>query len=80
MGQARDLAKRHTPKVGEKADRALLADLSFKGISPEHMVTECLSALSIRNELAHTFNGDYTPTEKDLKQLLELCKQLEELT
>lgn len=80
VGQGHDLAKTHNVRVKGKTDRDLFLDLNFKGVLPEETTQECLSILSMRNELAHTFDQSVKPSDKDLKHLLQLCRRLEELS
>lgn len=80
VGQGQNLAKRHDVKVKSKTDRELFLDLSFRGVLPEEITQECLSVLSMRNELAHNFDEAVKPSDKDLKYLLQLCRHLEELS
>jgi uncharacterized protein YutE (UPF0331/DUF86 family) len=80
VGQGHDLAKRHNVRVKGKTDRDLFLDLNFKGVLPEEMTQDCLSVLSMRNELAHIFDEAVKPSDKDLTNLLQLCRHLEELS
>lgn len=76
---ARDLAGQYNVKFKDKSDRSLFADLSFKGVLPEALAEECLSALSTRNNLLHRLDDNGTPSEADLQRLLRLCEQLKGL-
>ena len=79
VARAYDLAAKHNMKFKDKTDKSLFSDLGFRGVLPDALTEECLSALLIRNGLAHTFNGAAKPSDKDLIRLLQLCRKLEEL-
>lgn len=80
VGQSHTVAKKHNVRLRGKTDRDLFLDLSFRGVLPEEVTQECLSVLSMRNELAHTFDEAVKPSDKDLRHLLQLCGDLEEFT
>ena len=80
VNQGHDLATKHNIRATGKADRDLFLDLSFKGVLPEEITQSCLSVLSKRNDLAHRFNETVKPSKKELRNLVQLCRNLEELT
>jgi hypothetical protein len=77
--QGRELAKRHNVRVKGKTDRDLILDLNFKGVLPEEITNDCLSIISMRDELVHIFDTVVKPSDKELSHLLQLCRRLEEL-
>lgn len=76
---ARDLARKYDISFKERTDRGLFRDLGFKGVLPETLMQNCLSVLSIRDDLLHTLAESGKPSETDLQHLLQLCEQLREL-
>lgn len=75
---ARDLARKYDIRFNDGTDRDLFRDLGFKGVLPETLMQNCLSVLSIRDDLLHTLAESGKPSETDLQHLLQLCEQLRE--
>lgn len=75
---ARDLAKKRGLSFTNKADRNLFLDLGFRGSLPNDLLELCLSALSMRNDLAHALDGN-SPSMDDVQSLLQLCGALKQL-
>lgn len=73
---ARDLANKSGVSVSDRGDRTLFLDMGFKGILPNGLVEQCLSALSMRNHLAHAHTGTASPLEKEVQGLLRLCEEV----
>lgn len=73
---ARDLARRNDVPAGDRGDRTLFLDMGFRGVLPDTLVERCLSALSMRNDLAHAHTGPVGASEKEVQELLKLCEEV----
>lgn len=80
VAQAHDLARKHNINSKDKTDEGLFSDLSFRGVLPDILTEKCLSVISTRDNLAQTFDEAVKPSDRDLRHLLQLCRELEELT
>ena len=74
-----DLAKGNGIQVAGRTDRDLLLELGFKGAVPGVMLEDCLSALAVRNNLAHAPGVTGIPSMDDVQNLLRLCEGLRQL-
>lgn len=72
----RDLAKRNRISSWNKSDRSLVAELGFKGILPDDLVERCLSALALRDDLAHAGGNLPGLSDDDVQDLVRSCGML----
>jgi len=79
VGTAEEIARRHGLKTDRKSDRAVLAELGFKGILPGDVVDASLSAVSRRNTVSHSSAEMARVSEDDTKALVRLCEHLRQL-
>ncbi len=74
------LAKKNQISLREKSDRTLLLDLGFRGIVPDRLLEQCLSALSTRNNLIHSFDQSTSVSQQDVLSLTALAVELRQLS
>jgi hypothetical protein len=79
MGLALRLVEAHKLKVRDIRGRGLFIDLGFKGVLPDEVVQRCLDAIDLRNEAAHNPGRPDAIGEHDLKDLLQLCEDLQQM-
>ena len=79
VSAARDVAAKYKITLKNEDEKTLLSELSFKGVLPERLTQECLSALIKRNDLVHRFDDANAPSKTDLEDLVQLCEQLGQL-
>ncbi len=73
---ARDLWRKNNAALSEKGDRSLFIDMGFKGILPDRLVEQCLSALSMRVNLATDHTAAASLSETEVQGLLRLCDEV----
>jgi len=78
-GTASDVAHASGLKVGHKSDRDILRDLGFRGVLPQEMVTESLSALSVGDLIRRASDNAPDVSEQDVRALLDLCEGMRTL-
>ncbi len=79
IGIAHDLALANNLKARNISDKAIFMDLGFKGLLPENLLQSCLKALDARNEFIRLDADAEGASEGEVRRLIELCEQLNEL-